>query len=68
MTGWTTDEENTFLCTELLAFKTIREKDQHCYGKIKQFINALYTCFIAKFPLKDGETPESKRKVIVSFQ
>ena len=64
MTCWTNDKENLFLRNELPAFKALRENSANRrYGKIKVFINGLYTRFVAKFPLKNNETPESKQKV-----
>lgn len=62
---WTSEEENSFLCVELASFKALREK-KGCerYGKVMQFLAELYVWFIARFPLKDGETAVKKREVI----
>jgi len=64
--AWTTDEESAFLYKELPAFKALKEESGNLrYGRIKRFINDLYTRFTAAFPLKDHET--SKKKIEVSF-
>ena len=63
MACWTSNEENTFLHGELPAFRALREREgSGHYGKVKHFINGLYTRFTTAFPLKNDETPDSKRK------
>jgi hypothetical protein len=60
MHSWTSDAEAAFLQGDLSAFKAVRDKSAQRYGKVNNFFNGLYSCFVTVFPLKNDETPDSK--------